>query len=259
MNTFTWSDQMGSRSRRPWLLLRVGDAIVPFRGQAIHGTIAIVRERYKKQGKWSHTTYELKTSSLVDEVIPGKDGWETGSFAEGIAAARKLDATPATWAEMAAALGVSIGAAQRFLRSWRPKAADKLDATEAEMAALEAPSGAAALVNLTPHALNLRAPDGTDNVIPPSGTVARVTNLPGEDTGRMVGGVPVFGADRPGAVEGLPEPTEGTMFIVSGFVGAALTGSGRRDVLVPGTGPKDGAIRNDRGHVVAVTRLKASA
>jgi hypothetical protein len=34
---------------------------------------------------------------------------------------------------------------------------------------------------------------------------------------------------------------------------------GRTDVFAPATGPKDGAIRNDKGHVVAVTALKASA
>lgn len=112
------------------------------------------------------------------------------------------------------------------------------------------------VINLTPHALTLRAPDGTDNVIPPSGTVARVSNTPGSPTGDQVGGVPVVSADTTGEVTGLPEPVEGTVFIVSGFVGSALAGSGRDDVLVPGTGPKDGAIRNERGHIVAVTCLK---
>jgi hypothetical protein len=84
-----------------------------------------------------------------------------------------------------------------------------------------------------------------------------VATIPGEDTGRMAGGVPVFGADRPGAVEGLPEPRPGVVLVVSGFVAAALAGSGRADVVAPGTGPADGAVRNAAGHVVAVTRLKA--
>jgi len=30
---------------------------------------------------------------------------------------------------------------------------------------------------------------------------------------------------------------------------------GRDDVVGPGTGPKDGAIRNEDGNVIAVTRL----
>jgi hypothetical protein len=258
MADFTWSDQIGSRGRAAWLLIRVGDAIVPFQGKPIHGTLAIVRERYTKQGKWSHTTYDLRTSSLVDEVIPGKSGWDTGTFAEGLAAARGIADTPATWAEMASALGVSVPAAQRFLRSWRPKAAERIDKTEAEIAAVAtAPEAAAEIVNLTPHSIVLRAADGSDTTIPPSGAVARVAMVQGADTGRVVGGVPVFGADRPGAVEGLSDAAPGVVYIVSALVGAALAGTGRADVVTPGTGPADGAIRNAAGHVVAVARLKA--
>ena len=110
------------------------------------------------------------------------------------------------------------------------------------------------LINLTPHALALRAVDGSDTIVPPSGAVARVTCTPGGPSG--VGGVPVpiYGADVLGAVDGLPAPVEGVLYIVSAIVGAACVG--RTDVLVPGTGPSDGAVRNDKGHIVAVTRLK---
>ena len=41
---------------------------------------------------------------------------------------------------------------------------------------------------------------------------------------------------------------------MSALVGSALGGA-RPDVLCPGTGPADGAVRNDKGHIVAVTRL----
>lgn len=70
-------------------------------------------------------------------------------------------------------------------------------------------------------------------------------------------GLPVLVAtpDVVGGVTDLPEAEEGIFLIVSGFVGGAVTGT-RPDVLVPGTGPKDGAIRNEKGHIVAVTRLK---
>ena len=116
------------------------------------------------------------------------------------------------------------------------------------------------VVNLTPHSLTLRAPDGTDTVIPASGMVARVGNTPGVATGQLVCGVPVKGADQTGEVEGLPEPQKGTVFLVSGFVGAALAGTGRQDVLVPGTGPRDGAVRFTegplKGKIQAVTCLK---
>lgn len=110
------------------------------------------------------------------------------------------------------------------------------------------------MMNLTPHAIGLRSADGTDTVLPPSGTVARVTSTPGALETVEGCPVPVAGCQTFGGVEGLPEPTPGTMFVVSGVVLTELKGS-RPDVVGPGTGPNDGAIRNDKGHVVAVTRL----
>jgi hypothetical protein len=112
------------------------------------------------------------------------------------------------------------------------------------------------LVNLTPHPINLRAPyAGVDEVVEPSGTVARVSATPGAL--EVIEGLPVPLA-RPdvfGDVEGLPPPEEGVAYIVSAMVGAHVS---RPDVFTPGTGPKDGAIRNDKGHVIAVTRLKST-
>jgi hypothetical protein len=110
------------------------------------------------------------------------------------------------------------------------------------------------LLNLTPNAITLRAPDGTDTVIPPSGTVARVSIA--TRALEVVAGipVPVAGAQRFGGVEGLPAPAPGMMFIVSAPALSALRGS-RPDVVGPGTGPNDAAIRNEAGHIVAVTRL----
>jgi len=55
--------------------------------------------------------------------------------------------------------------------------------------------------------------------------------------------------------KGDPEP--GLVYIVSAMVGAALREAGvsRPDVLCPGTGPQDGAIRDPEGRIQAVTRL----
>ena len=115
------------------------------------------------------------------------------------------------------------------------------------------------IINLTPHAIVLRSAGGEDTVIPPSGQVARVTSTPGSLA--TVDGLPVPVASPTtfGEVEGLPAPVEGTFYIVSGMVGAALAGRGRTDVLMPGTGPADNAVRNEKGHIVAVTRLIAAA
>ena len=113
------------------------------------------------------------------------------------------------------------------------------------------------LVNLTPHAINAINAEGVDTVIPPSGTIARVGSTPGTVEPRegfpcMVASPTVFGE-----VTGLPDPTAGTVFVVSGLVGSALAGRGRTDLFVPGTGPHDGARRNEAGHIVGVTRLIA--
>lgn len=136
------------------------------------------------------------------------------------------------------------------------------------------------LVNLTPHSIVLQATDGSRITIEPSGTIARVSSTPGPLLQSGVPGfygvygtlkVPVHGPSVLGPVEGIPpqdrwiEPTpeypsgyydgiQDALYIVSGTVLAAL-GSSRPDVVAPGTGPNDGAIRNDKGQIEAVTRL----
>jgi hypothetical protein len=109
----------------------------------------------------------------------------------------------------------------------------------------------AELVNLTPHAITIRAQDGTETTIPPSGTVARVST-----TDEVVGTCPITGAPIVrrvfGEVTGLP--AEGTPCIVSALVLSAVPG--RAGVYAPDTGPT--AIRNDAGQITAVTRLVAA-
>lgn len=111
------------------------------------------------------------------------------------------------------------------------------------------------LTNLTPHALTLVSATGEHTVVPPSGTVARVTSTPGVVEAREGFPCAVASPTVFGEVTGLPTPTAGTVFVVSGMVGSALAGQGRSDVFVPGTGPNDGALRNEQGHIVGVTRL----
>jgi hypothetical protein len=112
------------------------------------------------------------------------------------------------------------------------------------------------IINLTPHPIVLRPVTGEDITLQPSGTVARVNASPGSVEVLPGVPVPVAQPDTFGAVEGLPHPSGGVLFVVSAMVGAHL--HGRPDVLMPGTGPSDGAVRNDKGHIVAVTRLKAT-
>jgi hypothetical protein len=57
-------------------------------------------------------------------------------------------------------------------------------------------------------------------------------------------------------VAGLPDPADGVFYIVSGMVFASPLLDGRGDVMAPGTGPDEGAVR-EGGQVQAVTRLIA--
>lgn len=54
-----------------------------------------------------------------------------------------------------------------------------------------------------------------------------------------------------GAVTGLPDPEENTLYIVSALVLAAAKASGRTDCVAPATGHPD-CGRNDQGFIVSV-------
>ena len=102
-------------------------------------------------------------------------------------------------------------------------------------------------------------PDAGDIVVQPrrgedGPAPARVATVPGQLTGDL-GGVPAYGRTTFGAVEGLPAPETDTIYLVSALVGGRPEVADREDVFVPGTGPKDGAVRTVEGQIYAVTRL----
>lgn len=109
-------------------------------------------------------------------------------------------------------------------------------------------------VNLTPHPIVIRRADGTDTTFVPSGKVARVDETANSIVGDIEG-IPVLAKSQFTQVIDLPEPEEGVVFIVSGLVAGQVS---RNDVFSPATGPKDDAIRNEKGHIVAVKFLKKS-
>ena len=78
-------------------------------------------------------------------------------------------------------------------------------------------------INCTPHEVCLN--DGTK--FPPSGVCPRISSGYTEPDKNGVA-TPTFGA-----VEGLPEPQEGTMYIVSGMVLSAC--KDRNDLVAPAT------------------------
>lgn len=135
MENIEWSNGIGSRGRGPFLLFIRGDEIIPFGGSNIAGVVVVRGTDYTKNGKWSHNTYRLQLAEGIRHIA-GMSGWETGRFVEGLGSAVGC-ATPDTWPDTAKALGVSVPSAMEFLRSWRPKAAEKLDEVEQSLAKLE--------------------------------------------------------------------------------------------------------------------------
>ena len=121
-------------------------------------------------------------------------------------------------------------------------------------------------MNLTPHPITLKCLDGATITFPPSGTVARVSTVeslygtmdvvPAEveydEQGNSNGSRIQVIRRSLGEVTGLPD--EGVECIVSSMVASAVPG--RRGVFAPDTG--DTAIRNEKGFVIAVTRLVAA-
>lgn len=127
-------------------------------------------------------------------------------------------------------------------------------------------------VNCTTHAINLN----NGRVFEPSGIVARVAET-FEDVSHCtvsaatsagacaeaqtfgycesecLGWEPEFDSQY-GEITGLPEPVEGTLYIVSGLVLSAAKAQGRTDCRGPATGHPE-TVRNDKGHIVSVPGL----
>jgi hypothetical protein len=113
------------------------------------------------------------------------------------------------------------------------------------------------LINLTPHPITIVVGD-QKLVLAPSGNVARVSQGY-RDLGTLglgdTNNIPVV-ATTYGDVTGLPPEEPGTFYIVSALVAQAAWAAGRLDVLAPDTGA--GALRDQEGKIVGVTRLIAS-
>lgn len=93
---------------------------------------------------------------------------------------------------------------------------------------------------------------------PPSGKVARIVSRDSHQQDTVIENI-IISYINPGieSIVDLPEPQENTYYIVSSLVLNHLrsTGSKRKDVIAPGTGPKDGAIRDEKGNVIAITKF----
>ncbi len=123
------------------------------------------------------------------------------------------------------------------------------------------------MINLTPHDITLKCLDGSEITFQPSGTVARVYSVESivgtrdvcphgqtevDEQGNSTGSRIQVIRRVLGEAEGLPE--EGIECLVSAMVLSSVPG--RKGVYAPDSGPT--AIRNEKGQVVAVTRLVAA-
>jgi hypothetical protein len=109
------------------------------------------------------------------------------------------------------------------------------------------------IVNLTPHDVVIYDQSGKNIImqIPPTAPAARVQSetLVIDD----IDGVPVT-CIKYGKVENLPEPREGTVYIVSMLVQQALPQ--RTDLLRPDTSPQN-VVRDAAGQILGVKALAA--
>ena len=100
------------------------------------------------------------------------------------------------------------------------------------------------IINLTPHTLNFVFDEKTID-IEPSGSIARVST---KDTMmNPINGIPVFRTEY-GEIENLPDPCEGTVYVVSSLVAARCPE--RDDVFVPGR-----PIRDEQGRIIGSAGL----
>lgn len=113
----------------------------------------------------------------------------------------------------------------------------------------------AKFVNLNKHVISVflgHAKTCLD--FPPDGRVATVS-VKQEEVGGIdfPNGLVMLVQNVYGDIQGLPEPEEGTYYIVNAIVLERAKLAGRRDCIAPDTGPT--AIRDEKGQVKAVCRF----
>ena len=101
-------------------------------------------------------------------------------------------------------------------------------------------------VNLTPHSITFVDDAGnTVLTVEPSGQIARCS-VTREKIGE-INGIPI-NKSQFGKVENLPEPAEGTIYIVSALTAQAVPD--RQDVYIT-----DDAVRDDQGRIIGCRAL----
>lgn len=100
-------------------------------------------------------------------------------------------------------------------------------------------------INLTPHQISIVRDDESVLIVPPSGTVCRVTTT--RTPVDTIDGVVIYRTAF-GKIDYIPPKIDGTMYIVSALVKAALPS--RYDIVSPGD-----LVRDDGGNVIGCKGL----
>ena len=108
-------------------------------------------------------------------------------------------------------------------------------------------------VNLTPHDVVIQTKTGETLTVPKSGVVARIDVT--ENIKEVIGGAIPVVTQETGSLDPDPLAVEGRYYLVSSMVKSHVY---RSDFLAPNTSPTElGAVRNEKGHIVAVKSLVA--
>ena len=104
------------------------------------------------------------------------------------------------------------------------------------------------VVNCTPHDVNLITGNG-NITFPRSGIIPRLTEQQNKINSVIVNGIKIDIMKKSFLEpEGLPEPQEGTIFIVSALVAGAV--KHRDDLVIP-----NDTIRDDQGRIIGCKNL----
>jgi hypothetical protein len=104
------------------------------------------------------------------------------------------------------------------------------------------------VVNCTPHDVNLVTENG-NITFPKSGIIPRLTESQQKINSVTVNGIEIDIMKKSFLEpEGLPEPKEGTIYIVSALVAGAI--KDRDDLVIP-----NDTIRDDKGNIVGCKNL----
>lgn len=122
---YKYNDGLESGGRHPRLYLVKNGKVEKFVGQNISDFCAVAAEQYKKNGKWSNTTYSL-------ELAPGVRPLYFISPLHGV-----WGDNFTSWGEVMESLGLSIEVVQGLIRAEYPTAAERFDKLDEFTLAIE--------------------------------------------------------------------------------------------------------------------------